>query len=97
MGRLNIEPLMILPDGSSLVISTESRDGEFSCALYRVVETDDRAVFHVVSKHFPPAPTCLSAQEYAYRYAVGLYPRFVEVLRKPPYLVWHGPPSTGMP
>ena len=96
MGRLNLEPLMTFPDGSYLVISTEcSKEGEFSCALYSVVETDDRAAFQVISNHFLSESTCLSAQEHAYSYALRLYPRAVENIKKPPYLIWHGPHSTG--
>lgn len=96
MGRLNIEPLMTFPDGSYLMISTaRSKEGQFSCALYSVVETDDRAAFRVISNHFNAESTCLSAQEQAYSYALRLYPLAIETLKKPPYLIWHGPHSTG--
>ncbi|HXV67830.1 MAG TPA: hypothetical protein VD738_02815 [Nitrospira sp.] len=97
MGRLNVEPLMTFPDGSYLVISTEcSKEGEFSCALYSVVETNDQAAFQVISNHLLPAATCVSAQEYAYSCALRLYPRAAEDMKKPPYLIWHGPQSSGM-
>jgi len=97
MARLNLEPLMTFPDGSYLVISTEcSKEGEFSCALYSVVDTDDRAAFQVVSKYLSSASTCQGAQEHAYSYALRLYPRAVEIMKKPPYLIWHGPQSTGV-
>ena len=97
MGRLNLEPLMTFPDGSYLVISTEcSKDGEFSCVLYSVVETDDHTAFQAISNHLLSATTCLSAQEHAYSCAMSLYPRATSVMRKPPYLIWHGPQSTGV-
>ena len=94
MSRINLDPLMTFPDGSHLVISTQcSRDGEFSCALYSaVVEEDDRAAFQVISNHLAAA-TCLSAQEHAYRYALRLYPSAGEMIKKPPYLIWSGPPA----
>jgi hypothetical protein len=86
---------MTFPDGSHLVISTQcSRDGDFSCALYSaVIAADDRAAFQVISNHVT-ASTCLSAQEYAYSYAIRLYPSAAEIMKKPPYLVWSGPRST---
>ena len=97
MTRLNLEPLMTFPDGSYLVISTEcSKEGEFSCALYSVLETDDRTAFHAVSNQLLSASTCLTAQEHAYSCALSLYPRAAAVMKKPPYLVWHGPQSTGV-
>ena len=96
MSRLNLEPLMTFPDGSYLVISTEcSKEGEFSCALYSVLETDDRPAFRAITSHLSGA-TCVSAQEHAYRYALSLYPRAAEMMKKPPYLIWHGPQSSGL-
>ncbi|HEY7533342.1 MAG TPA: hypothetical protein VH681_11255 [Nitrospiraceae bacterium] len=97
MPRLNVEPLMTFPDGSYLVISTEcSKEGEFSCALYNVLETDDRTAFRTVSNQILSAPTCLTAQEYAYSCALSLYPRAAEKMKKPPYLIWPGPQSSGV-
>lgn len=95
MSRINLDPLLTFPDGSHLVISTQcSAGGDFSCALYSVVvEKDDRAAFQVISNHFA-ASTCLSAQEYAYSYALRLYPSSGEMMKKPPYLIWSGPRST---
>jgi hypothetical protein len=94
MSRINLDPLMTFPDGSLLVISTQcSKEGDFSCALYSaVVEEDDRAAFQAISNHLS-ASTCLSAQEHAYSYAVRLYPREIESMKKPPYLIWSGPRS----
>lgn len=96
MGRTNLDLLMTFPDGSHLVISTQrSRDGEFSCALYTAkIGEDDRADFQVISNHLS-APTCQSAQAHAYDYAVRNFPR-AEALKKPPYLIWAGPPSAAL-
>ena len=96
MSRLNLDPLMTFPDGSHLVISTQqSAGGEFSCLLYSArMENDDRITFKVLSHNFA-ASTCLSAQESAYDYALRFYPSAATVLKKPPYLVWHGPRSSG--
>jgi hypothetical protein len=98
VGRLNLEPLMTFSDGSHLVISTEcSKDGEFSCTLYRaVVGLDDQAVFQVVSTYLLAGPTCLSAQEHAYSHACRLYPSATESMKKPPYLIWHGVQSAAV-
>ncbi len=94
MSRLNLDLLTTFPDGSHLVISTQySRTGEFSCALYTAtIEQDDQAAFQIISNHLS-APTCLGAQEHAYGYALRLYPRVAELMKKPPYLIWHGPHS----
>ena len=92
MGRLNIDPLFTFPDGSHLVISTQcSKEGSFSCALYTVlISTDERTVYQIVSSHLQ-AETCLSAQGHAYNHALQLYPRTADKMKKPPYLIWHGP------
>ncbi len=94
MRRINLDPIMTFPDGSHLVISTQcSRDGEFSCALYSaIIEEDGRATFQVISKHLA-ASTCMSAQEHAYSHALLRYKRSGEMLKKPPYLIWSGPPT----
>jgi hypothetical protein len=94
MSRLNLEPLMTFSDGSYLAISTEcSKEGDFSCSVYTVVETDDHTDFRNVASHLLSAPTCLTAQEQAYSYALRLYPDAGEAMKKPPYLIWHGPSS----
>lgn len=92
MSRINLDPLITFPDGSYLVISTHcSKGGDFSCALYTaVIADDDRAAFRMISNHLQ-ATTCLGAQGYAYDHAVQLYPRAVDRMKKPPYLIWHGP------
>lgn len=92
MSRINMEPLIILPDGSSLVVSTQcSKDGDFSCALYAAtISPDDDAAFRMISNHLE-ASTCLAAQAHAYDHAVQLYPHAIHGMRKPPYLIWHGP------
>jgi hypothetical protein len=94
MSRLNLDLLTTFPDGSHLVISTQcSRTGEFSCALYTAtIEPDDHAAFQIISNHLS-ASTCLGAQEHAYGYALRLYPRAADLMKKPPYLIWHGPRS----
>jgi len=98
VSRLNLEPLLTFPDGSYLVISTEcSKDGEFSCVLYSaVVGIDDGAAFRVVSNYLLSASTCVSAQAQAYSCALRLYPRAAEIMKKPPYLIWHGPHSAAV-
>lgn len=95
MSRLNLDPLMTFPDGSHLVVSTQClKEGDFSCALYRVlVGADDGAACQIISNHLA-ATTCLNAQEHAYSYALRLYPSAGAVLKKPPYLIWPGPRST---
>lgn len=94
MSRINLDLLMTFPDGSHLVISTQcSREGDFSCALYTAtLAEDDRAAFQIISNHLS-ASTCLGAQEHAYGYAVRMYPRAAELMKKPPYLIWPGPRS----
>ncbi len=94
MTRMNLDPILTLPDGSQLVISTQSlKDGEFSCALYTATtEGIDEAAFRIMSHHLA-AGTCLAAQEHAYHYALRIYPNAVSILKKPPYLIWRGPQS----
>jgi hypothetical protein len=95
MGRLNLDRLMTFADGSFLTISTAcSKDGEFSCTIYSALETQNRTAFRAVSHHLLLATTCLSAQEQAYHWALRFYPQAGEFLKKPPYLIWHGPQST---
>jgi hypothetical protein len=92
MSRLNMDPLITFQDGSHLVISTQcSKEGNFSCALYTVLlSADDGAAFRIVSTHLE-AETCMGAQAYAYEHAAQLYPRTSHMMKKPPYLIWHGP------
>lgn len=92
MSRSNLDPLMTFPDGSYLLVSTQrSREGDFSCALYTaVIAADESAAFQIISSHLQ-ASTCLEAQNNAYGHAVQLYPRAVDRMKKPPYLIWQGP------
>lgn len=86
---------MTFSDGSYLAISTEcSTEGEFTCSVYNVVETDDQMAFRNVASHALFASNCLTAQEQAYHYAVRLYPDAATTMKKPPYLIWHGPRSS---
>ena len=95
MSRLNLEPLMTFSDGSYLAISTEcSKEGDFSCSVYTVVETDDHTDFRNIATHLLSSSTCLTAQEQAYSYTLRLYPNAGETMKKPPYLIWHGPRSS---
>jgi hypothetical protein len=93
MSRTNLDPLITFPDGSHLLISTCcSKQGEFLCALYMaIIAADDSASFHMVSSHHE-ASTCFTAQEHAYGYAMQLYPHSIDLIKKPPYLIWQGPP-----
>lgn len=95
MSGPTLHPLMTFADGSQLVISTQcSKEGEFSCALYTAVLSADRcATYQLISQHLSSA-TCLGAQAHAYDYALRLFPRAAELLKRPPYLIWRGPPST---
>lgn len=97
MGRLNLERLMTFSDGSYLTISTEcSKHGEFSCTMYNAVETDDHTAFRIISNHLLSADTCMSAQGQAYSWALSFYPRAAELMKKPPYLIWHGPQTAAV-
>lgn len=92
MGRMNVEPLMTFSDGSYLAISTEcSKEGDFSCSVYSVVETGDRLDFRSIANNLLSTTTCLSAQEQAYRYTLRIYPDAAVAMKKPPYLIWQGP------
>jgi hypothetical protein len=93
MSRTNLDPLITFADGSHLLVSTNcSKQGEFSCALYTaIIAADDSASFHMISSHHEGS-TCFTAQEHAYGYAMQLYPHSIELLKKPPYLIWQGPP-----
>ena len=96
MSRLNLEPLMTFSDGSYLAISTEcSRDGDFSCSVYTVLETGSHTNFRNIASHLLSGSTCLTAQEQAYSYALRLYPDAGAAMKRPPYLIWHGPQSSG--
>ena len=94
MGRLNLDPLWVFPDGSQLLISTQpSGDGRFSCGLYVArIGPEDRLDLRVLTGDFESS-SCLEAQESAYRRARSLYPDTAEVMKKPPYLIWAGPRS----
>ena len=92
MGRMNVDPLVTFTDGTRLIISTQSsREGSFTCELYVATEDlsdhlDVRAVAQPVE-----GPTCMEAQEGAYRSAMRMYPVTTDPIKKPPYLIWHGP------
>jgi len=92
MSRMNLDPLLTFPDGSLLVISTHcSEERERSCTLYTaILSPDDQVAFRIVSSHLD-ASTCLGAQEHAYDYALRLFPRATELIKRPPYVIWHGP------
>jgi len=95
MGRMNVEPLMTFSDGSYLAISTDcSKDGDFSCSVYNVVETGDHLDFRNIVSNLVSTTTCLSAQEQAYRYTLQLYPNAAVAMKKPPYLIWPGPQTS---
>ena len=92
MSRSNLQPILALPDGAYLVVSTQSlSDGDFTCALYSATfGTGDDAAFRMVSTHMA-APTCVAAQQSAYEYAMRIYPGAGATMKKPPYLIWRGP------
>ena len=92
MSRSNLDPLLTFPDGSHLVISTQQSDGgAFSCVLYSaVVGNDDHMAFNTIS-HEIAASSCMKAQEFAYEHALRRYPHATATIKKPPYLIWHGP------
>jgi hypothetical protein len=97
MSRLNLEQLMTFPDGSYLAISTEcSKEGHFSCSVYNVVEMGDHTTFRNIANYHLSASTCLNAQEQAYSCALRLYPSVATLMKKPPYLIWHGPQLSGI-
>ena len=91
MSRLNMDPLLSFHDGSHLVMSTQcSKEGSFSCALYTVLlSADDGAAFRIISSHLE-AETCLRAQAIAYEHAASPVSAR-RYMKKPPYLIWHGP------
>lgn len=94
MARMNVDPLVTFADGSHLLVSTQSsQDGTFACELY-VAQPDhaDRLDLRTVSSQCVGG-TCLAAQEGAYRSATRLYPERALTIKKPPYLIWHGPTS----
>lgn len=92
MGKMNVDPIAVFPDGSQLLVSTQySKEGSFICNLYMVSPGDkDRLDLRVVSNHLE-ASTCLRAQEIAYSHAQRLYPGTENGMKKPPYLIWQGP------
>ena len=94
MGRLNVDPLWVFPDGSQLLISTQhSGDGRFTCGLYvGRLGPEDQLDLRVLTGYFESS-TCLEAQESAYRQAQNLYPSTADDMKKPPYLIWAGPRS----
>lgn len=95
MSRSNLDPLLTFPDGSHLVLSTQySNGGDFSCVLYSaMIGDDDHIAFNTLSHEFA-ASSCMKAQEFAYEHALRRYPTATTVMKKPPYLIWHGPRSS---
>ena len=98
MSPMNLDPIMTLPDGSHLVISTQClKDGDFTCALYSAsIGENHGEAFRMLSHHLAAA-TCLGAQEHAYSYALRIYPGAVATIKKPPYLIWRGPQADVQP
>ncbi len=95
MARMNVDPLATFADGSHLLVSTQiSKDGTVACELY-VAQPDEaeRLSLRAVSNQCV-AETCLAAQESAYHSATRLYPNEALTIKKPPYLIWHGPSTS---
>ncbi len=92
MARLNLDPLIKFPDGSQLVVSTQSSgEGYFTCELFVTRSRyDGRGEFDSVSGHMQ-RPSSMDAQDFAYDSAQRLYPRIKDGIKKPPYLIWGGP------
>ena len=92
MARLNLDPLLTLPDGSLLVVSTQySGEGFFTCELFIARSTyDGDGEFDSVSGHMQ-RPSSMDAQDFAYGAAQRLYPDMKDGIKKPPYLIWNGP------
>jgi hypothetical protein len=95
MARINLDPLTTFPDGTQLVISTQSsKEGGFICELYVARHgLEGHMDLRVVSNHLEGS-TCLKAQSVAFSYAQRLYPDLPLGMKEPPYLIWHGPSPT---
>jgi hypothetical protein len=94
MARINLDPLLTFSDGSQLVVSTQhSGEGNFVCELF-VARSGHNSQWEIdsVSSHLQ-GPSSMEAQDFAYRSAQRLYPNTTEEIKKPPYLIWHGPPQ----
>jgi hypothetical protein len=93
MAPMNIEPMTTFRDGSLLLLSTQYvGDANFRCELYvSTTGYKEQADLRMVSGYSVEASTCREAQERAYVYAVRLYPDAASQMKKPPYLIWHGP------
>lgn len=92
MARINLDPLLTFSDGSQLVVSTQhSGEGTFECELF-VVRTKYNNEWEIdsVSAHMSGISS-MEAQDFAFRSAQRLYPSLTEGIKKPPYLIWHGP------
>ena len=81
-------------DGSTLLVSTRYiGDANFRCELYVLSpgqRVEQRTLQSVCAYRFE-APTCVLAQEQAYIYAMRVYPKAGDGMKKPPYLIWPGP------
>jgi hypothetical protein len=91
---MNVEPITTFSDGSTLLVSTRYiGDANFRCELFVSLpgrRAEQRTLQSVCAYHFE-APTCVLAQEQAYIYAMRLYPKAGDGMKKPPYLIWSGP------
>ncbi len=96
--RKDIEPLVVLPDGSQLLVSTRySGEGSFSCELYLAsLSAASECTLRPLSDQLQ-ATTCLGAQELAHHYAQRLYPQTASRMKQPPYLIWTGPNLSSRP
>lgn len=92
MARLNMDPLLVFPDGSQLVVSTTfSGEGYFTCELFLLrFRFDGQGEFDSVSGHMQRSSS-MDAQGFAYEVAQRLYPEMKNGIKKPPYLIWSGP------
>ena len=93
MAKLNIDPMMTFQDGSFLLISTKYiGDANFKCELYVSTQYDENKMdVRMVTPYSIEAATCREAQEKAYAHALRLYPNATMGMKRPPYLIWHGP------
>lgn len=94
MANLNVEPMVTFADGTVLVLSTQYvGDSNFRCELYHAspVTREGTTDFRIVTRYHIEAASCLAAQDKAYVQALDLYRHVAEDIKKPPYLIWHGP------
>lgn len=91
--QMNVDPITTLLDGSQLLVSTQFLgEGRFKCQLFMAMPGgQDQTDLRMLSGSEQEAPTCREAQDFAYGYAVRLYPGIAERMHRPPYLIWQGP------